>query len=153
MTFVPECYSLANSGTKPTIYVVHRPADTKALRDFDWTIFGNDTRIYICAEGYRNIQFNGWNEGEWPHGIRLTREDFAEPHGSVFVCYFASRIKVSLTNAPVYPRLADPVLDELNTLSDYLLTYDATTEQYGIRVREISPEIEHQWIMAKLRRS
>ncbi len=153
MTFVPESYTLPMTKHKPTVYVMHRRGETEVLRAFDWTVFGLNSRIYICAEGYRDTCFNGWDEAEWPHGIRLAREDFADNYGSVFVCYFESRIKISRTNAPVYPRLHERVLEEISSLDDYLLTYDNTTDEYNIRVREITPEIEHQWILAKIRRS
>ncbi|PZR79403.1 MAG: hypothetical protein DI537_41125 [Stutzerimonas stutzeri] len=136
-------------GAIAKVFVVHRPGLHDALVDYDWSQYGTDSDVVIAAPGFRSEDFAGWMDRDWPHEMRLSNDDFYDKRSRMFVHSFKSRLRPTLFTLP---RLSDAMVEELGTITDYLLTYDDATSRYGLRVREIREQDQPFWFMAKLAR-
>lgn len=141
----PECFS--HIALRHSIYSRHTCANSAALLAYDWReMVDGEINIILYAQGYSDGYVTGWVKEEWPHSFRLTIDDFEVP---VFQIEFPARIRPTQF---MLPTLTKEVLDDIGPITDYLLTYDGGTEQFGLRVREITPRMRDTWFMEKLKR-
>lgn len=135
-----------------TLRVLFSPGEEDQVLAMDWSIYHNSVfDVLVICEGFRspNHQIEGWDDAEWPYSMRLEQSDFADDRSSCFVHKFPVTVKIrSLTT----PKLGQALLDELGPITDYLLTFDSDTEEYGIRVRDLTPEQSEYWVVVKLSR-